>query len=191
MDIVNLLDTIRQKFTQQKCKKLIDYDTSSLKIQTSSEQVLSENFSLADFPTEINKIREFAELSQLLDDYQFHICQICQSLWKEDLDWKNYTKIRVGIIALLTQLQITLINFRNDPEGYRTTLDRFTHILQDYLMLISKEVIPNIDDFHSKSYVSKGDVIGVSANTLSKAIQLSGLENDELNKFVEELKSKT
>jgi hypothetical protein len=47
-------------------------------------------FSLGDFKTEIQKIRDASEFSELLDNYQYQMCKICQSLGKEDEEWKKY-----------------------------------------------------------------------------------------------------
>jgi hypothetical protein len=50
--------------------RAIHYDTRSLRIGNLSTEVQPVTFSIGDFSTEIEKIREASEFSELLDNYQ-------------------------------------------------------------------------------------------------------------------------
>ena len=101
----------------------------------------------------------------------------------------NIINYESGTIQLLTTLRINLIAFKTDPEGQKSKLyDVVTH-LQDYLLLLAREVIPNIEDIQSKSYLSKGDVPEVTSRTVSKALDIAGLNEDEVDQFVGNLEA--
>jgi len=70
-------------------------------------------FSLGDFKSDVQKIRYASEFSELLDNYQYQMCKICQSLGKEEEGWKKYNKS--SMINLLTLIQGMLIAFKTDP----------------------------------------------------------------------------
>ena len=56
---------------------------------------------------------------------------------------------------------------------------------------VSKEVIPNIEDLKSKGQISMGDVAEVNPRTISKALGIADLDETEVKRFVEELKSES
>jgi hypothetical protein len=146
------------------------------------------NFSLADFKSEIQKIRDASEFSQLLDNYQYQMCRVCRSLGRDDPEWRKYNKVRVGTFDILTSLQATLVAFKSDPQGQKPRLHRIVGDLQDYTLLVAREVLPNIGDIESKSYVSKGDISEVRPTTVSKALDIAGLDEHEIDTFLEEMK---
>jgi hypothetical protein len=126
--------------------------------------------------------------SVLIDNYQYLMCKICQSLGKEDEDWKKYNAIRASMINLLTSYQGILIAFKNDPDSQKARLNDIFGKLQDYVLLANREILPNITEIESKTTISKGDILKVSSKTVSKAIDLGGLDEMQVNEFVEKLK---
>ncbi len=49
-------------------------------------------------------------------------------------------------------------------------------------------MIPNLDDITLKEQISKGVVSVVNPATVSKALSIAGLDESEVNNFVEKLK---
>jgi hypothetical protein len=186
---MGLLDKLKSPFTRNKCEKWVHYDKSSLTIQSLSVNLPPVKFSLADFQKETNKIRDASEFSELLDNYQYQMCRICNELGKQDEEWKKYIAIRAGMINLLTSLQSTLIAFKNDPDVQKPRLYDITGRLQDYVLLANTRILPNVEDLQSKGQISKGDVPEVNPSTVSKALDIAELDENEVNQFVEELKS--
>jgi hypothetical protein len=117
------------------------------------------------------------------------MCKICNALRKDDEEWKKYNAIRASMINLLTSYQGTLIAFKSDPDSQKARLNDIFAKLQDYVLLANREILPNIKDLESKTTISKGDVPEVSSKTVSKALDIGGLNEAEVNEFVEELKS--
>jgi hypothetical protein len=106
----------------------------------------SIKFSLADFKTEVQKIRDASEFSELLDNYQYQMCRLCKELRKEDDEWKKYIAIRASMFNLLTSFQVTLIAFKSDPEGQKPLLYNIVGQLQDFALLASRQILPNMKD---------------------------------------------
>ena len=185
-----LLDRLKGMFSRETCVRAINFDTRSLEIKVDAEAA-GINFSLANFKTEVQKIRDASEFSELLDNYQYQMCRFCRALRKDDPEWKKYNKIRVGIFHLLTSLQATLIAFKNDPEGQKRRLYDAVGGIQDYILLVTRGVMPNIEDVESKSNVSKGDIPEINPSTVSRAMEIGGLDETEVNQFIEDLKSST
>jgi hypothetical protein len=75
----------------------------------------------------------------------------------------------------------------NDMFASRRQYDTIFAKLQDYVLLASREILPNINDLESKSTISKGDVPEVNSKTVSKALDIGALDEADVNQFVEEL----
>jgi hypothetical protein len=118
---MGLLDRLKGVFSKETCIGAINYDKRNLEIKVDAEADGTKS-SLAQFKTEVQKIREASEFSELLDNYQYQMCRFCQVLERADPEWKKYNKIRVGIFHILTSLQATLIAFQNDPAGQKNRL---------------------------------------------------------------------
>jgi hypothetical protein len=82
-----------------------------------------------------------------------------------------------------------LTAFERNPDSEKARLYDIIARLQDYLLLLSREVMPNIEDLSSKGQISKGDVPEVNPRAVSKALDIAGLGETEVNQFIEELKS--
>jgi hypothetical protein len=186
---MGLLDRFRPSFSKEKCERSIQYDARTINISSLSIEVPSIKFSLADFRTEVKKIRDASEFSELLDSYQYQMCKICKMFGEDSEEWKKYNKIRLGMINLLTSFQGTLIAFKNDPEGQKDRLNDIVDRLQNYVLLVNREILPNISDLESKTTLSKGDVPEVHSKIVSKALEISGVDETEVNQFIEEIKS--
>jgi hypothetical protein len=184
---VGLLDKFRAFFTSERCERAIHYDTKSLRIGNLSTGVPPVTFSIGDFNTAIEKVREASEFSELLDNYQYQMCRLSKALGRDDLEWKKYYKIRVGMLNLLTSLQSTLIAFKSDPEGQRARLNDIVGRLQDYVLLINKVILPNMSDLQSKSSISKGDAPVLSEESVTKALSIGDVKEFDANQFVNEL----
>jgi hypothetical protein len=185
---VDLFDRLKGVFSREICIRAINYDKRNLEIKVDAD-VNGTKFSLADFKTEVEKIREASEFSELLDNYQYQMCRFCQALGRADPEWKKYNKIRVGIFHILTSLQATLIAYQNDPLSQRSRLYDIVGDIQKYLFLVAREIMPSIESLDTKSYVSKGDFPEMSSRTVSKALDIAGLNDDTVDKFLEEFKS--
>jgi len=189
MVIMRLFDRLKGPFTKAKCERSINYDKRTFEISGLGSDVPGIKFSLADFKTEVQKIRDASEFSELLDNYQYQMCRLCKELGKEDDEWKKYVAIRASMFNLLTSFQGTLIAFKSDPEGQKPRLYNVVGQLQDFTLLAARQILPNMEDLESKSTVSKGDVQEISPGTVSKALELGSLDETEVNQFVEELES--
>lgn len=179
------VDEMRGFFRKEKCERAINYDKRTLEIKAKAG-VPSMAFSLDDFKTEVQKIREASNFAEALDDYQYQMCKICSGMAKSDPEWRKYNKLRVGTIQLLTTLRVNLIAFETDPEGQKAKICDIVTRLQDYLLLVAREIIPSIEDIQSKSYISKGDIPKVKPTTVSKALDIAGLTEDEVDCFISE-----
>jgi hypothetical protein len=188
---MRLFDRFKPSFDKEKCERAVKYDARTIGISGLSMDVPAVKISLGDFKTEVQKIRDASEFSELLDNYQYQMCKICNALRKDDEEWKKYNAIRASMINLLTSYQGTLIAFKSDPDGQKARLNDIFAKLQDYVLLANREILPNVKDLESKTSISKGDVPEVSSKTVSKALEIGGLNEAEVNQFVEELKSES
>jgi hypothetical protein len=186
---MGLFDRFRPSFDKEKCERTIRYDTRTIDIGNLATEIPSVKFSFGDFKTELQKIRDASEFSELLDSYQYQMCKICKALGEDYEEWKKYNKIRVGMVNLLTSFQGTLIAFKSDPEGQKARLNDIVGRMQDYVLLVNREIVPNISDLESKTSVYKGDVPELNSRTVSKALEISSLDETEVDQFIEELKS--
>jgi hypothetical protein len=184
---MGFLNGIKGIIFRETCVRAINYDKRNLEMKLNAEAA-GVNFSLGEFKTETEKIREASEFSELLDNYQYQMCIVCKSLQKDDPEWKKYNKIRIGTLHVLTSFQATLIAFKNDPEGQRSRLDDIIASLQDYLLLIAREVMPNVKYIESKSYPTKGQIPNVMSGTVSKALAIAGLNEKHVDNIVEDIK---
>jgi hypothetical protein len=183
---MGFLDGIKGMIHRETCVRAINYDKRNLVMNLSTEAA-GVKFSLGDFKTEVEKIREASEFSELLDNYQYQMCIVCKNLGKEDPEWKKYNKMRIGTLHILTSFQATLIAFKNDPEGQRSRLDDVIGSLQDYLLLTAREVMPNVKYIESESYTTKGQVPKIMSSTISKALDIAGLYEKQVDELVEDL----
>lgn len=110
---MGFLDGIKGILSRETCVRAINYDKRNLEMNLSTEAA-GVKFSFGDFKTEVEKIREASEFSEMLDNYQYQMCMVCKSLEKNDPEWKKYNKIRIGTLHILTSFQATLIAFKND-----------------------------------------------------------------------------
>jgi hypothetical protein len=186
--IMRLLDRLKGPFTKERCERSINYDKRTLEISGLGSDIPGIKFSLADFKTEVQKIRDASEFSELLDNYQYQMCRLCKELGKEDEEWKKYVAIRASMFNLLTSFQGTLIAFKSDPEGQKPRLYNIVGQLQDFTLLANRQILPNMEDLESKSTISKGDIQEINPNTVSKALDIAQLDETEVNQFVEDLK---
>lgn len=184
---MGFLDGIKGIIFRETCVRAINYDKRNLEIKIDAEAA-GVKFSLGDFKTEIEKIREASEFSELLDNYQYQMCMVCKSLEKDDPEWKKYNKIRIGTLQVLTSFQATLIAFKNDPEGQRSRLDEVVGNLQEYLLLTAREIMPNVKYIESKSYTTKGQIPQIMSGTVSKALDIAGLNEQQVDNLVEDIK---
>jgi hypothetical protein len=74
----------------------------------------SHSFSLTDFKTDQKLVQDVSVLAVALDDYQYLLCSQITKLERDDRRWKEYAKVRLTIINLLTSLHATLIAFKED-----------------------------------------------------------------------------
>ena len=81
-----------------------------------------------------------------------------------------------------------MIAFKNDPEGQKVRLNDIVGRLQDYVLLVNREIFPNISELESKTSISKGDVPKLNPNTVSKAQQIGDVDESEVNEFIQDLK---
>jgi hypothetical protein len=184
---VGLLDKFKTFFRSEKCERAIHYDTRSIRIGNLATEVPPVTFSIGDFNTEIEKIREASEFSELLDNYQYQMCRLSKALGRDDVEWKKYYKIRVGMVNLLTSFQSTLIAFKSDPESQKARLNDIVGRLQDYVLLVNREIFPNISDLQSKSSISKGDAPDLNEAAVSKALRIGDVDESDANQFIDEL----
>jgi len=70
---MGFLDTIKGIVTKETCIRAINYDKRNLELKFDAEAA-GVKFSMGDFKTEIDKIREASEFSELLDNYQYPMC---------------------------------------------------------------------------------------------------------------------
>jgi hypothetical protein len=184
---MGLLDGIRGIIFRETCIRAINYDKRNLEMKLDVEAA-GVKFSLGDFKTETEKIREASEFSELLDNYQYQMCMVCKSLQRDDPEWKKYNKIRIGTLHVLTSFQATLIAFKNDPEGQRSRLDDIIGNLQEYLLLTAREVMPNVKSIESKSYTTKGTKTpNMMPDTVSKALDIAGLNELQVDNLIDGL----
>ena len=188
---MGLFDRLKPLFNKEKCERTINFDARDLKFSSLSADLPGTKFSLGNFETERQKIRDASEYAETLDDYQYQMCKICNSLGKDDVEWRKYTGLRVGTLQLLTTFRMILTAFERNPGMEKARLDDIIGRLQDCLLLVSKEVMPNIEDLKSKGQISMGDVAEVNPRTISKALGIADLDETEVNRFVEELKSES
>lgn len=184
---MGFLDGIKGVLFRETCVRAINYDRRSLEMNLTTEAA-GVKFSLGDFKTEVEKIREASEFSEMLDNYQYQMCMVCKSLKKDDPEWKKYNTIRIGTLHILTSFQATLIAFKNDPEGQRPRLDEVVGSLQDYLLLTAREVMPNVKYIESESYTTKGQVPKIMSSTVSKALNIAGLNEGQVDNLFEDNK---
>jgi hypothetical protein len=185
---MGFLDGIRGIIFRETCTRAINYDKRNLEMNLNAEAA-GVKFSLGDFKTETEKIREASEFSELLDNYQYQMCMVCKSLEKNDAEWKNYNKIRIGTLHVLTSFQATLIAFKNDPEGQRSRLDDVIGNLQEYFLLTTREIMPNIRHYNGelKSHTAKGQIRNVMSGTVSKALDIAGLDEKQVDDLIGDL----
>jgi hypothetical protein len=79
---MGLLDGIKGMISRETCSRAINYDKRNLEMNLSTEAA-GVKFSLGDFKTEVEKIREASEFSEMLDNYQYQMCMACKSLKKD------------------------------------------------------------------------------------------------------------
>lgn len=184
---MGLLDGIKGMISRETCVRAINYDKRNLELKFNAEAA-GVKFSLGDFKTETEKIREASEFSELLDNYQYQMCMACKSLEKDDPEWKKYNKIRIGTLHVLTSFQATLIAFKNDPEGQRSKLDEVVGNLQEYLLLTAREVMPNVKYIESRPHTRKGQLPKILPTTVSKALDIAGLNEEHVDNLVDDIK---
>ncbi len=185
---MRLIDRLKDLFTKEQCERSINYDKRTLEMSGLGTDIPGIRFSLADFKTEVQKIRDASEFSELLDNYQYQMCRLSKELGKEDDEWKKYVAIRASMFNLLASFQGTLIAFKSDPEGQKPRLHNVVGQLQDFALLAARQILPNMEDLDSKSTISKGDIQQINPSTVSKALDIGGLNDNEVNEFIKELK---
>ena len=119
---MGLLGKLKGPFIRTKCEKWVHFDTNCLTIQSLSGEVPPVKINLAEFQSEVKKIRDASEFSVLLDNYQYEMCRLCKELGKEDEGWKKYIAVRASMLNLLTSFQGTLIAFKSYPDGQKPRL---------------------------------------------------------------------
>jgi hypothetical protein len=182
---MGFLDGIKGMIHRETCVRAINYDKRNLEMNLNTEAA-GVKFSLGDFKTEVEKIREASEFSELLDNYQYQMCMVCKSIKKDDPEWRKYNKIRIGTLHMLTSFQATLIGFKNDPEGQRSRLDDVIESLHEYLFLTAREVMPNVKYIESESYATtKGPIPKIMSNTVSRALIIAGLNEKQVDDLFE------
>ncbi len=186
---MGLLDRFKPSFNKEKCERTINYDARDLKFKSFSTDIAGANFSLGNFETERQKIRDASAYAETLDDYQYQMCKICKDLGKDDVEWRKYNGLRVGTLQLLTTFRFILTAFERNPDTEKARLYEVIGRIQDYLLLLSREVMPNIEDLKSKDHISKGELPEVNPKTLSKALDIAELDESEVSQFIEDLKS--
>jgi len=61
-------------------------------------------------------------------------CEICNGLGKDDVEWRKYYGLRVGIFQLLTTFRFILTAFERNPDTEKTKLYNIIGRLQDCLV---------------------------------------------------------
>jgi hypothetical protein len=181
---MGFLDGIKGMIYRETCVRAINYDKRNLEMNLSTEAA-GVKFSLGDFKTEVEKIREASEFSEMLDNYQYQMCMVCKSLKKDDPERKKCNKIRIGTLHILTSFQATLIAFKNDPEGQKSRLDDVIESLQEYLLLTAREVMPNVKSIELESYTTKSQIPNIMPGTVSRALDIAGLNEKQVDNLFE------
>jgi hypothetical protein len=182
-------DRLKRLFSGSSCTKMINYDKRNLEIKAGGGSN-GTTLPLIEFKTGVEKVRDASDLAQVLDNYQYQMCRVCESLGKEDIEWKKYNKIRVGALHILTSLEATLIAFKNDPKNQNDKLTKAVNDMQDYLLLIARDVLPNIKDIESKDHISMGDIPEVRIQSVTNALEIAGLNENDVDQFIEQVRIK-
>jgi hypothetical protein len=185
---MGLLDRIKEIIIRETCVRAINYDKRNLEIRFDTEMA-GAKISLVDFQTGIEKIREASEFLELLDNYQYQMCMVCKNLERGAPEWKKYNKIRIGTLHILTSFEATLIAFKSDPEGQEESLNDVIANLQEYLLLIAREVLPHIKytgESKSTATTVKGST-QILPDTVSKALNIAGLNDEMVDHLVQDL----
>jgi hypothetical protein len=182
-----LWDWLRRLLGREKCEKTVRYDGRT--ISFSGIDVASAEFSLGEFKTEVQKVREASEAASILDDFQFQMCKICNSIGRDDQEWRTYNKLRVAAIVLITKFRLALEAVKANPTGNKNTLDKildeFRHLDTIMSRILPKAVVQAVGVDET---VPKEQLPPVDKKDVSEAIGIAELREDELDKFLDELK---
>ena len=128
---------------RSECEKLIKYDERSLDIGALSAEYGGAKFSLADFKTSIEKVREASEIAMAMDDYQYDICKIANQYEKGDPERKQYNRWRIGALGLFTSLRMTLAALQAAPsDELKKKLDSVIQEMHDFVKAIARALAP-------------------------------------------------
>jgi hypothetical protein len=66
------------------------------------------------------------------------------------VEWRKYNGLRVGTPYLLTTFRFILRAFERNPDTEKARLYGIIGSLQGYLLLLGREVMPNMENLESK-----------------------------------------
>jgi len=168
---------------KEKCEKTVKYDGKTIKF--SGLDIPNLKFKLGEIQIDDKKLREASEGAAILDDFQFNMCKICNSVGKDDPDWRNYNKLRATALFLITKFRIAFEAVKTDPTGKKKILD---DILAEFRRLdpIIDQIIPKhiVRYLGTRRAISKKQLPHVDKKNVTMALRISKLQENEVDKVL-------
>ena len=169
---------------KESCGKLIKYDQRVFEIKGLSPKILGAEFTVGEFSTHLEKVREAGDLALALDDYQYLMCKFCRGLGKDDPQWRKYIDLRASTIKILTDLRVDLAVL-NTPTGSHRLVSTIEKMKS--LNGIDKEVIPNATALQEKDQIAKDQIPEVKSQAVSDTKSISEIDEQHLDTLVKKL----
>jgi hypothetical protein len=127
-----------------KCEKLVKYDTRMIEFKGLEAEVTGTKISFAGFKTEIERVRQVAELAATLDDYQYLVCKEIKEYDKASEEYRKYKQLRMGMILLITKVRVILAAFKDDPSGQKENLAKLVTQIVNFENLAIDKGAPEV-----------------------------------------------
>jgi hypothetical protein len=113
------------------------------------------------------------------------MCKICESLGKDDLEWRKYFDLRASTIQSLTDLRVSLFILKNSPiekSGLEDVLEKMKS-----LQSVDKDALPMADELSKMKLITKIDLPPVNPELSSRAKAVAEINEDHLEEIVKQL----
>jgi hypothetical protein len=171
---------------KEKCEKTVRYDGKTIKF--SGLDVPALKFKLGEIQIDDKKLREASEGAAILDDFQFNMCKICNNVGRDDPDWRNYNRLRVSALLIITEFRLAFEAVKANPAGKEKMLD---DIMAKFRRLdpILDNVLPKriIQSLRPKRAIPIKQLPPVDKKSVTMALRIAKLQKGEVDKVLDKV----
>ena len=130
---------LREREREEKCEKLIEYQTNTYKFKSLSGKIPGGiEVGVGGIDRETKKLETACIVSMGLDNLQYVACRMSKALAKGSKRWNENYDFRLGALGLITAVMTAIEAYKADPKRQAKNLDSIVRQMNEFVVSNSK-----------------------------------------------------